>query len=172
MLWKITGDLLEEQTHKRVSEKTGERSSRSAENPWFKLRKMKFFGQVKRLVSLGPDYTASFSRTEIGHFGKYRTSLCLSPQIFHKHCFQFLLGLTMVPRENKNNAYAKFGGTNKEYYGISRSGLFAPPTGLEFCCSISARAQNANFHEKIYWDAETQSMRMLTFLFQSGLQKW
>ena len=24
----------------------------------------------------------------------------------------------MVPRENKNNAYAKFGGTNKEYYGI------------------------------------------------------
>ena len=31
--------------------------------------------------------------------------------------------LTMVPRENKNNPYAKFGGTNKEYYGIFRSGL-------------------------------------------------
>ena len=30
----------------------------------------------------------------------------------------------MVPRENKNNAYAKFGGTNKEYYGIFRTGLF------------------------------------------------
>ena len=29
----------------------------------------------------------------------------------------------MVPRENKNNAYEKFGGTNKEYYGIFRSGL-------------------------------------------------
>ena len=29
----------------------------------------------------------------------------------------------MVPRENKNNAYAKFGGTNKEYYGIFRTGL-------------------------------------------------
>ena len=28
----------------------------------------------------------------------------------------------MVPRENKNNAYAKFGGTNKEYYGIFQSG--------------------------------------------------
>ena len=25
----------------------------------------------------------------------------------------------MVPRENKNNAYSKFGGTDKEYYGIS-----------------------------------------------------
>ena len=30
----------------------------------------------------------------------------------------------MVPRENQNNAYAKFGGTNKEYYGIFESGLF------------------------------------------------
>ena len=29
----------------------------------------------------------------------------------------------MVPRENKNNAYSKFGGTSKEYYGIFRSGL-------------------------------------------------
>ena len=29
----------------------------------------------------------------------------------------------MVPRENKNNAYAKFRGTNKEYYGIFRNGL-------------------------------------------------
>ena len=30
----------------------------------------------------------------------------------------------MVPRENKNNPYAKFGGTNKEYYGTFRSGLY------------------------------------------------
>ena len=29
----------------------------------------------------------------------------------------------MVPRENKNNAYAKFRGTNKEYYGIFLTGL-------------------------------------------------
>ena len=29
----------------------------------------------------------------------------------------------MVPRENKNNAYAKFEGKNKEYYSIFRSGL-------------------------------------------------
>ena len=29
----------------------------------------------------------------------------------------------MVPRENKNNAYAKFGRTNKEYYGIFQTGL-------------------------------------------------
>ena len=37
----------------------------------------------------------------------------------------------MVPRENKNNAYANFGGKNKEYYGIFRSGLltWSPKNG-------------------------------------------
>ena len=30
----------------------------------------------------------------------------------------------MVPRENKNNAYAKFWRANKVYYGIFESGLF------------------------------------------------
>ena len=40
----------------------------------------------------------------MGHFGKYHNTLFLSPQILH--CFQFLLGLTMVPRENQINAYA------------------------------------------------------------------
>lgn len=45
---------------------------------------------------------------------------------WHKHCFKFLLGRTIVPREEKkiilNNAYAKFG-DNKECYGIFLSGL-------------------------------------------------
>ena len=30
----------------------------------------------------------------------------------------------MVPRVNKNNAYAKFWRINKEYYGIFKNGLF------------------------------------------------
>ena len=51
----------------------------------------------------------SWSVWIIGHSRKYHNTLCLSPQILHKHCFQFLLGLTMVLRENKNKAYAKFG---------------------------------------------------------------
>ena len=33
----------------------------------------------------------------------------------------------MVPRENENKAYAKFGGTSKKYYGIITSGLFLVP---------------------------------------------
>ena len=60
-------------------------------------------------------------KRSIGHFGKYHNTLCLSPQILRKHCFQFLVGLTVVPRENKNHAYAKFGGTSEEYYGIFRN---------------------------------------------------
>ena len=31
-------------------------------------------------------------------------------KILHKHCFQFLLGVKMAPRETENNAYAKFWG--------------------------------------------------------------
>ena len=49
----------------------------------------------------------------IGHFGKYHNTSCLSPEILHEHCFQFLLGLTLVPKENENNAYANLGGQTK-----------------------------------------------------------
>ena len=41
------------------------------------------------------------------------------PKIWHKHCFQFLLGVKVAPRETENNAYAKIGVTNKEHYGVS-----------------------------------------------------
>ena len=63
-----------------------------------------------------------YCKKNIDHFEKYHNTLCLSPQILHEHCLQFLLGLKMVPRENKNNANAKFEGTNKEYYGIVKNG--------------------------------------------------
>ena len=38
----------------------------------------------------------------------YHNALCLSPQILHKHCFQFLLGPFELPRETEDNAYTKF----------------------------------------------------------------
>ena len=34
------------------------------------------------------------------------------------HCFQFLLGITVVPREIENNGYVKFGGLNRVNYGL------------------------------------------------------
>ena len=45
----------------------------------------------------------------------------------------------MVPRENKNNAYAKFGGTNKQYYRIFRNGLYnlIPRLQIVFVSTVS-----------------------------------
>ena len=38
----------------------------------------------------------------------------------------------MVPRENKSNAYTKFGGTNEEHYGIFESGPLSYPPDKNF----------------------------------------
>ena len=53
-------------------------------------------------------------------------------KILHRHCLQFLLGVKMAPRETENNAYAKFGMTNKEHYVMvfSRVDNFEPTPGL------------------------------------------
>ena len=32
---------------------------------------------------------------------------CLPPRILHNHCFQFLLGITVAPREIQDNGHAK-----------------------------------------------------------------
>ena len=49
------------------------------------------------------------------------------PQHLHKHCFQFQIKKKLS--ENKNNAYANFGGTSKEYYGIFQNSLL--------CCLLA-----------------------------------
>ena len=48
----------------------------------------------------------------------------LPPTILHNLCFSFLLGIKAVPRENENNAYAKFWGANKLHCGRCASGEF------------------------------------------------
>ena len=52
-------------------------------------------------------YSSLFSVMQ-AFFQKYHNTLCCPFKILHKHCFQFLLGLTITPREIANNAYAKF----------------------------------------------------------------
>ena len=58
-----------------------------------------------------------------GATGHYQF-VCPSKILRTKHCFQFLLGLTMVPREMKTMLVQNLeAGTNKGYYGIFDSGL-------------------------------------------------
>ena len=38
------------------------------------------------------------------------------PQILQNHCFQFLLGITVIPRETEDDA--KFWGVKKVLYGL------------------------------------------------------
>ena len=54
---------------------------------------------------------------------------CLPPQILHNHSFQFLLGITVVPREIENNGHAEFfflggggGGLTRVHYGLCEKG--------------------------------------------------
>ena len=39
-------------------------------------------------------------------------------QHLHKHCFHFPMRVKIAQRETENNAYVKFGVTNKEHYGM------------------------------------------------------
>ena len=43
-------------------------------------------------------------------------------KILHNHCFQFLLGITVVLIEIQDNGYAKFWGVNKVHYGLRENG--------------------------------------------------
>ena len=48
----------------------------------------------------------------------------MTPKILRNLCVSFLLGITVVPREIENNAYAKFWGANKMHYGRCASGIY------------------------------------------------
>ena len=51
-----------------------------------------------------------FTLIHIGYLHISRNSPCLFPQILHKHCLLFLLGLQQYPREIEDNVYEKLGG--------------------------------------------------------------
>ena len=70
----------------------------------------------------------------IHHFHIGHNAPCLPPppppppNILHNHCFWFLLGITVVPREIKDNGYAKFGAVNKVHYGLCENREFRKMT--------------------------------------------
>ena len=44
------------------------------------------------------------------------------PKILHNHCFQFVLGITAVPKEIQDNGCANLWGVNKVHYGLCENG--------------------------------------------------
>ena len=72
------------------------------------------------------------------------------PQILHNHCFQFLLGVTVVPREIIDNGYAKLWGVNKMHYGLCQNGEFTSSACQilkckYLACEIIRHAKSWNF---------------------------
>ena len=66
---------------------------------------------------------------------------CTSP-IMHLICFSFLLrGITAVPREIENNAYAKFWRANKVHYGRCASVVSS-----WYCSATTTNQSSANIH--------------------------
>ena len=60
-------------------------------------------------------------------------------KILHKHCFHFLLGLTIWSQEKiKAILMQNFGGINKEYYCIFESGVLTQVGNLTYLNSFEA----------------------------------
>ena len=60
----------------------------------------------------------------IHHFHIDHNAPCLPPKILHNHCFQSLLGITVITREIQDNGYAKFCGVNRVLYCLWENGEF------------------------------------------------
>ena len=59
-------------------------------------------------------------KSYIPHFHLDHNVPHLLPKILHNHCFQFFLGITVIPRED--NGYTNFWGVNKVHYGLCENG--------------------------------------------------
>ena len=91
--------------------------------------------QIKLVFTRNVLHLASFWKWEFLEYGNGLYVTCTShimtlfvplppPPILHNLCFSFPLGITGVPREIENNAYAIFRGVNKVHYGRSVSEVF------------------------------------------------
>ena len=60
------------------------------------------------------------------------------PKISHKHCFQFLMGVKMAPRETEDNAYANFWGDKQRalWYAMVFSNSGVVNISQRFCSLV------------------------------------
>ena len=95
----------------------------------------------------------------IHHFHISHNAHYLPPKILHNLCFSFLLGITAVPREIENNAYAKFWGQIRCIMGSVevtycpcrwKVGWWMPPQSpLSECLWIKTLGNHIN-HVRVY----------------------
>ena len=63
-------------------------------------------------------------KSRIHYFHIDHNAPFLPPKILYIRCFQFPLGITVVPREIQDDRYAKLWGVNKVHYGLCANGEF------------------------------------------------
>ena len=67
----------------------------------------------------------------IAHFGKYHNTLCLSPQILHKHCFQFSHGTYKGPKRKQKQCLCKiWGDKQRVLWYFPKWPMAATPDGV------------------------------------------
>ena len=69
-------------------------------------------------------YLLTGRKQDIHHLHISPNAPYLPPKVLHNLCCSFLLGITAIPREIENKAYAKFWGANKVRYGSCASGEY------------------------------------------------
>ena len=67
------------------------------------------------------------------------------PDILHKHCLQFLLGVKIAPRESEHNVYAKFWGDKQRalWYIMVFSGVVNWWGGALICIYVNWTLENS-----------------------------
>ena len=72
------------------------------------------------------------------------------PKILHNHCFQFLPGITVVPKEIEDNGYAEFWGLRKVHYCIIVNVKMVNCHFFYFFCSLILLSILINLKKQVY----------------------
>lgn len=68
--------------------------------------------------------SGNFPPFTIPHFHINHNAPCLPRRILHNHCFQYLLGITVVPGQIEVKGYAELLGVNNVHLGLYENGEF------------------------------------------------
>ena len=71
--------------------------------------------------------SGKFPPFTIHHFHIDHNAPCLPRGVLHNHCFQYLLGITVVPGQIEDEGYAELLGINNVHLGLYENGNFERP---------------------------------------------